>query len=88
MKNLRLLAGVFLAVGVMCGQIGAVRAQVTYAAGSIPDRQQARYRAALDLYDQLTTLFPQSPTLGPAQVLYDRAYAGWRASGGAETAAE
>ena len=68
--------------------LGAVRAQVTYAAGSIPDRQQARYRAALDLYDQLTTLFPQSPTLGPAQMLYDRAYAGWRASGGAETAAE
>lgn len=63
--------------------LGALRSQVAYAAGSIEARQESRYRAALDLYDQLTTLFPQSSTLSEAQGLYDEAYAGWRAAGGA-----
>ncbi len=62
--------------------VGAVEAQIAYAAGSVRDRQQARYREALDLYDQLVTLFPTSPLLGDAQALYDTAYAGWRAAGG------
>ena len=68
--------------------LGALRAQVAYAAGSIEDRQESRYRVALDLYDQLATLFPGSPTLGEAQTLYDEAHRGWRAAGGGETAAE
>lgn len=68
--------------------LGALRSQVAYAAGSIPSRQQARYRSALDLYDELTTLFPQSPTLGEAEGLYDAAYAGWRAAGGVDAASE
>jgi outer membrane protein assembly factor BamD len=68
--------------------LGALRAQVAYADNSVEARQLARYRAALDLYDQLTTLFPQSPTLAEAQGLYDRAYAGWRAAGGEQTASE
>ena len=66
---------------------GAVEAQVAYAARSVPARQQERYRKALDLYDQLATLFPQSPALAQAQASYDRAYAGWRAAGGEPTAA-
>ena len=57
---------------------GAVRAQVRYASNSIPARQAERYREALRLYDQLTSLFPQSPTLAAAQGDYDRAYAGLR----------
>ena len=59
---------------------GAVRAQVLYADNSVPDRQEARYREALGLYDQLTSLFPQSPTLGEAQALYDRAFQGAQAA--------
>ncbi len=66
--------------------VGAVRAQLAYADGSIQARQQARYRSALDLYDQLTTLFPQSPVLAEGQALYDRAYRGWRAAGGGDAA--
>ena len=66
--------------------LGAVEAQTAFAAGSVADRQQGRYQQALELYDQLVTLFPTSPLLGEAQALYDTAYAGWRAAGGAETA--
>lgn len=62
--------------------LGALRSQTAYAAGSIQNRQAARYQTALDLYDQLVTLFPQSPTLAEAEELYDAAYAGWRAAGG------
>lgn len=62
--------------------LGALRSQVAYAAGSVPARQEERYRDALDIYDQLRTLFPQSPTLDEGQDLYDTAYAGWRANGG------
>ena len=66
----------------------AIDAQIEYAARSIPTRRVERYQKALDLYDQLVTLFPQSPTLGDAQELYDRAYAGWRTAGGEPVAAE
>ncbi len=62
--------------------LGALRAQVRLADNSVPARQEARYREALRVYDQLTSLFPQSPTLGEAQPLYDRAYRGVQASGG------
>ena len=68
--------------------LGAVRAQVAYAEGSVPARQESRFRLALDLYDQLTTLFPQSPILAEAQGHYDDAYAGWRAAGGEAASAE
>ena len=66
----------------------AIEAQIEYADRSVPGRRQERYQQALDVYDQLVTLFPQSPTLGEAQELYDRAYAGWRASGGEPVAAD
>ncbi|MDT0631003.1 outer membrane protein assembly factor BamD [Rubrivirga sp. S365] len=62
--------------------LSALRAQVAFAEGSVPARQEERYREATDIYDQLTTLFPQSETLGEAQAFYDRAYQGWRAAGG------
>ncbi len=59
---------------------GAVRSQVRFAANSVPARQTERYREALRLYAQLTSLFPQSPVLTDAQADYDRAYAGLRAA--------
>ena len=62
--------------------LGALRAQVAFAAGSIADRQEGRYREAVSIYEQLTSLFPQSPLLGEAQALYDAAYAGWIGAGG------
>ena len=62
--------------------LGALRAQVAFAAGSIPDRQEGRFREATSIYDQLVSLFPQSDTLGEAQDLYDEAYQGWIAAGG------
>ncbi len=58
--------------------LGALRAQVVFADNSIPARQAERYGEALRLYAQLTSLFPQSPTLTAAQTFYDRAYAGSR----------
>ena len=64
--------------------MAAVRAQIAYAQGSVPERQQERYQEALDYYDELITLFPTSPLLDEAQGLYDQAYSGWRASGGGD----
>ena len=56
--------------------LGALRTQVSFADNSVRARQSARYGEALRLYDRLTSLFPQSPTLAEAQTLYDRAYRG------------
>lgn len=67
--------------------LGALRAQIAYADGSIRDRQEGRYREAIDIYDQLVSLFPQSTTLSDAQGLYDDAYQGWLAAGGEPAAA-
>lgn len=65
----------------------AVGAQTLYAENSVRAQQAERYQEALRIYDQLRTLFPQSPVLAEAQTAYDRAYQGWRAAGGgAETA--
>ena len=66
--------------------LGSLRAQVTLADNSVPSRQEARYREALRLYEQLTSLFPTSPTLVEGQTFYDRAYRG-AASAAAATAA-
>ena len=68
--------------------LAAIDSQIEYADRSVVSRRMERYQQALDLYDQLVTLFPQSPTLAEAQRLYDRAYAGWRASGGEPVAAD
>ncbi len=58
----------------------AVRVQTLYAEGSVPAQQRARFQEALDTYDQLTTLFPDSPVLVEAQTYYDRAYRGRQAA--------
>ena len=66
--------------------LGALRAQVRLADNSVPARQEARYREALRLYDQLTSLFPASQTLAEGQTLYDRAYRGAQAAAAAAAA--
>ena len=65
--------------------LGALRAQTLYAENSVRARQQERYREALDVYQQLATLFPQSPLLPEAEGVYDQAYRGFRATGGEVT---
>ena len=67
--------------------LGALRAQTLYAENSVRARQQERYREALDIYQQLVTLFPQSPLLAEAEDVYDEAYQGFRATGGELTSA-
>ena len=66
--------------------LGAVRAQIAFADNSVPDRQAERYDEAVQIYQQLISIFPQSPLLPEAEALYDRAYRGYRASGGEATA--
>ncbi len=62
--------------------LGALRAQVLFAENSVLARQQERYREALAIYDQLGTLFSQSPVMSEAQGLYDTAFRGYQSAGG------
>ncbi|HYE95870.1 MAG TPA: outer membrane protein assembly factor BamD [Rubricoccaceae bacterium] len=59
--------------------VGAIRAYIRFAEASIRERQAERYQRALDTYDRLVQLFPQSPLLPEAEALYARAHAGLRA---------
>lgn len=52
---------------------GAVRAYVDFADNSIRSKQEERYQKALDNYQRLTQLFPDSPRTRQAQSLYSRA---------------
>ena len=61
--------------------LGQVRAALRYAEGSVAARQPERFREALRLYDQMVTLYPSSELLRDAEVLYDRAWQGLRATG-------
>ncbi|MDX1419365.1 MAG: outer membrane protein assembly factor BamD [Rubricoccaceae bacterium] len=66
--------------------LGALRAQVAYAAASVRDRQAERFAEALALYDRFVELFPNSPLLREAEGLYDLAFAGQRQAESWETA--
>jgi outer membrane protein assembly factor BamD len=50
--------------------LGAMRAQIAYADASILTRQRERYEEAIEIYDRLYQLFPDSPYLKDAEVLY------------------
>lgn len=50
--------------------LGAMRAQIAYADASIPARQEDRYREAIDIYNRLYQLFPDSPHLKDAETLF------------------
>lgn len=52
---------------------GAVRSYVDYADNSIRNKQAERYQKAVDNYQRLTQLFPESPRTKQAQSLFDRA---------------
>ena len=56
--------------------LGALENQVAFADNSIPSRQKERYDEAIRIYNQLISIFPSSPFLPQAEVLYDRAYRG------------
>jgi len=53
--------------------LGAVRAYVDFADNSVRSKQEERYQNAIDNYQRLTQLFPDSPRTKQAQPLYARA---------------
>ncbi len=52
---------------------GAVRAYVDFADNSVRSKQEERYQMAIDNYQRLAQLFPDSPRTRQAQSLYSRA---------------
>jgi len=60
----------------------AMRSQVAYAEASILTRQRVRYNVAVDLYDRLYQLFPNSDYLKEAEVLYTEVQEKLQAFGG------
>ncbi len=53
--------------------LGAVRSYVNYSERSIRGRQAERYQAAIDSYNTLAQVFPESPLLQEAEDWYQRA---------------
>lgn len=56
--------------------LGALENQILFADNSVASRQKERYDEAIRIYNQLVSIFPSSPVLPEAEVLYDRAYRG------------
>ena len=50
--------------------LGAMRAQIAYADASVLTRQAGRLREAVEIYNRLYQLFPDSPWLKDAEILY------------------
>jgi outer membrane protein assembly factor BamD len=53
--------------------LGAIRGYIAYADASIQKKQDDRYQKAIDNYERLTQLFPESPLLKTAESLYTEA---------------
>jgi len=53
--------------------LGAIRSYVDYADNSVQSKQEERYREAVNNYERLAQLFPDSPRTKQAQSLYERA---------------
>lgn len=53
--------------------LGAVRSYIRYADRSVQSKQAERYRKAIENYNRLTQLFPESNVLGRAEDLYSEA---------------
>lgn len=49
---------------------GALRSYKSFAERSIPQRRPERYRLAAEQYERLVQLFPQSPLIAEAELLY------------------
>ncbi|RMF58640.1 MAG: outer membrane protein assembly factor BamD [Bacteroidetes bacterium] len=52
--------------------VGAMRAYLAYSDQSIPSRQRERLLPALEHYERLVQLFPDSPLLKEAEALYEQ----------------
>jgi len=52
---------------------GAVRSYISYADLSIEEKQAERYQKAIDHYQRLTQLFPESPLVSQAEAYYTEA---------------
>jgi len=53
--------------------LGAIRSYIEYAAQSVPQRQAERLEKAIENYNRLTQVFPDSPLLQDAEGLYEEA---------------
>lgn len=53
--------------------VGAIRSYIAFAEQSVRERQGERLQRAIDNYERLTQLFPESPLLRTAEGLYARA---------------
>jgi outer membrane protein assembly factor BamD len=53
--------------------LGAIRSYIEYAAQSVPQRQAERLDKAIENYNRLTQVFPDSPLLQDAEGLYEEA---------------
>jgi len=53
--------------------LGAVRTYIRYADRSVENKQAERYRKAIENYNRLTQLFPESNLIGRAEDLYSEA---------------
>jgi outer membrane protein assembly factor BamD len=62
--------------------LGVTRSYVAFANASVPARQAERFGRALESYERLIQLFPDSELIPQAEVLYGQALAGYRAAGG------
>ncbi len=53
--------------------LGAIRMYIAFSEASVPSRQAERLEPALERYQQMLQLFPDSPLLQQAERLYERA---------------
>ncbi len=53
--------------------LGAIRAYIMYSDQSVEQRRPERLRSAIDMYDRLLQIFPDSPILKDAEALYMQA---------------
>lgn len=53
--------------------LGAIRSYIEYSAQSVPRRQAERLQQAIENYNRLIQVFPESPLLKDAEALYEEA---------------
>jgi outer membrane protein assembly factor BamD len=56
--------------------LAATRVYTQFARRSVPERQAERYRRAVEAYERLAQLFPESPRVAEGRALYQEALAG------------
>ena len=53
--------------------VAAMRSYIDYSDRSVPGRQEERLQSAIEIYERLTQVFPDSPVLRDAERQYERA---------------